>query len=100
MSRYGWVEVTTDEDPPGFTNPEVRAEAEATIDAIVARDLFDLTRNEYEYVLDRFDGVRAGDIRSFGEYRSKRLALEAYDSTPSARSDVDRMAGIAPLTTL
>ena len=79
MSQYGWTRRTLDPVPPGLLNDSDRAEAEARIDAVVARDLFKLTREEFEYVLDSFDVVCSEEIRRLGEHRSKRLALEAFD---------------------
>ncbi|MBI2776617.1 MAG: N-6 DNA methylase [Chloroflexi bacterium] len=79
MAQYGWVKPVADGIPPGLVEPLDRAEAEALIDAIVARDLFELTREEYEYVLDSFQGVQNEEMRRMGEFRSKRLALEHYD---------------------
>jgi hypothetical protein len=52
MAPYGWVELTTEPVPPGFLDETARAEAEARIDAVVAGELFGLTRDELEYILD------------------------------------------------
>lgn len=49
------------------------------LDALVARSAYELLRNEYEIVLDSFDVLRRAEEAEHGEYRFKRLCLEAYD---------------------
>lgn len=60
-----------------------RAQLRAEIDALVARECFDLTRDEFEHVLDDFPTLRRQEEKphpkGLGEYRTKRLALEAFD---------------------
>ena len=70
----------------------LRRDVQAKLDAIYAR-LYGLTRDELRYILDPADVMGAdypsetfrvlknGDIRDFGEYRTQRLVLEAWDST-------------------
>jgi hypothetical protein len=43
-----------------------------------------LTRNEAEHVLDSFTVVAKYEARDFGEYRTKRLVLEAYERMVAA----------------
>lgn len=68
---------------PPATDEEERELLRAEIDAIVARDVFGLTRDEVGFVLDTFEALRRSEEeplpRGFGEFRSKRLVLEAYD---------------------
>ena len=80
MAEFSWVLPTTEPIPPGLLDETSRAAAEARIDAIVARDLYGLTRDELEYILDSFDGVIADETRRLGEYRSKRLVLGEFDA--------------------
>jgi hypothetical protein len=71
-------------------NPERRAELRAELDAYYAR-LYGLTRDELRYILDpkevmgddypseTFRVLKDGEMRAFGEYRTRRLVLEAWD---------------------
>ena len=67
-----------DGSPPGFADPEQRADARAEIDAIVARALFDLSADELAAILDTFPVLRRRDEKTCGEFRTKRLVLEWY----------------------
>jgi hypothetical protein len=76
--------------PPFPWHPERRAQLRAELDAYYAR-LYGLTREELRYILDptdvmgedypseTFRVLKNGEIREFGEYRTKRLVLEAWD---------------------
>lgn len=69
-----------------------RARVRAELDAYYAR-LYSLTRDELRYILDPVDAMGASypsetfrvlknnEIRIYGEYRTRRLVLEAWDST-------------------
>lgn len=75
---------------PFAWNPERRAQLRAELDAYYAR-LYGLTRDELRYILDPKDVVgpdypsetfrvlKEGEIRTYGEYRTRRLVLEAWD---------------------
>ncbi len=41
-------------------------------------DVFQL-REDFSYILDQFPIVRRNDEKQYGEYRTKRLCLEAWD---------------------
>lgn len=76
--------------PPFPWNPERRAQLRAELDAYYAR-LYGLTRDELRYILDPADVMGAdypsetfrvlknNEMREFGEYRTQRLVLEAWD---------------------
>jgi hypothetical protein len=71
--------------------PKIRAQLMAEIDALAAHEVFSLTRDELRYVLDpdnllgegsgveTFKALRNREKREFGEYRTQRLVLEAWD---------------------
>jgi len=71
-------------------DPESRATYRAELDALYAR-LYGLTREELMYILDpesvmgkdypsqTFPGLKNKEIRDYGEYRTMRLVLEAWD---------------------
>jgi len=72
-------------------DPGRRAVLAAEIDALVARDVYGLTRDEMLYILDpanilgedcgieTFKALRNREMREFGEYRTQKLVLEAWD---------------------
>ena len=76
--------------PPFLWDPEHRALLRAELDAFYAKK-YGLTREDLVYVLDpaeacgedypsvTFPGLKNKEIREFGEYRTKRLVLEAWD---------------------
>ena len=86
----------TDRGQPWLWNSERRALLRAELDAIYAR-LYGLTRDELRYILDPADVMGADypsetfrvlkgkEIRLYGEYRTQRLVLEAWD----VMSDLD-----------
>lgn len=84
---------------PFAWNPERRAQLRAELDAYYAR-LYGLTRDELRYILDpkdvmgadypseTFRVLKEGEIRTYGEYRTRRLVLEAWDQQASMSSAV------------
>jgi len=76
--------------PPFAWNPERRAQLRAELDACYAR-LYGLTRDELRYILDpadvmgedypseTFRVLKNNELRDFGEYRTRRLVLQAWD---------------------
>jgi hypothetical protein len=79
-----------DRGQPWRWNPERRAILRAELDAIYAR-LYGLSREDLRYILDptevmgsdypseSFRVLKDKEIRHFGEYRTRRLVLEAWD---------------------
>ena len=55
-----------------------RAQTRAELDALIAH-LYGLTKAEFAYILDTFPVLRRKEQTAFGEYRSRRKALEEYD---------------------
>ena len=80
--------------PPFPWSPERRAQLRAELDAYYAR-LYGLTRDELRYILDPADVMGAdypsetfrvlknSELREFGEYRTQRLVLAAWDKLHS-----------------
>jgi hypothetical protein len=76
--------------PPFIFDPDRRALLLAELDAYYAH-LYGLTRDELRYILDpadlmgpdypseTFRVLKTNDLRHFGEYRTQRLVLEAWD---------------------
>lgn len=88
-----WAEDLGHTGPPFTYDPERRAQLRAELDAYYAR-LYGLTRDDLRYILDpaethgpdyptvTFAGLKRNEIASFGEYRTRRLVLEAWDNLP------------------
>jgi len=91
LADAGWVQDRVASGTPGELSDEARLQLRAEIDAIVARDVFELTRDELAYVLDTFPTQRRYQEDQYGEFRSRRLILEAFDglSLPVARREAE-----------
>ena len=86
-----WAKDLGHNGPPFPFNPERRAQLRAELDAYYAR-LYGLTRDELRYILDpadvmgddypseTFRVLKNGELREFGEYRTQRLVLAAWDA--------------------
>ena len=86
------LDPTTDELPitPFVWNDDRRAILRAELDAYYAH-LYGLTRDELRYILDpanihgpdfpseTFRVLKNNEIKKYGEYRTQRLVLEAWD---------------------
>ena len=82
------------EGDPFTFNPDRRATLRAELDAFYAR-LYGLTRDELRFILDPADThgsdyptetfrvLKKNEMREFGEYRTQRLVLEAWDRVDS-----------------
>ena len=55
-----------------------RAQLRAEIDAYVAH-LYELSRDDFAYILDTFPVLKNKEMKAFGEFMSKRKCLEEYD---------------------
>ena len=87
-----WAEIAEDGCPlaPFTWDDGRRAVLRAELDALYGR-LYGLTRDEMRYILDpadvygdEFPGetfrvLKEKEIKKFGEYRTRRLVLEAWD---------------------
>lgn len=73
----------SDDGPPFRWDSERRALLRADLDAAFLH-IYGLRRDEAEHVLDSFFVVRKYEERDFGEYRTRRLVLQAYDRMAAA----------------
>jgi hypothetical protein len=85
-----WAEDLGYDGPPFRFDPERRALLRAELDAYYAH-LYGLNRDELRYILDpadvmgpdypseTFRVLKTNELRQFGEYRTQRLVLEAWD---------------------
>jgi hypothetical protein len=86
-----WAEDLGFNGPPFGYDPVRRAQLRAELDAYYAR-LYGLTRDELRYILDpadthgaeyptvTFPGLKRNEEAALGEYRTRRLVLEAWDA--------------------
>jgi hypothetical protein len=79
----GYARDVGDDGPPFVWDSERRALLRAELDAAYFH-LYRLDRDEVEYVMDTFRGVRRHDETAYQEYRTKRLILEVYDAMRKA----------------
>ncbi|WP_214407391.1 Eco57I restriction-modification methylase domain-containing protein [Pseudonocardia lacus] len=91
-----------DDGPPFRWDPKRRALLRADLDAAFLH-VYGLTRPEAEHVLDSFFVVRKYEERDHGEYRTRRLVLDAYDRMAAAMNGgpawtplADVPAGLGP----
>ena len=78
-----WVERSNQADesfphPPFLWDEARRARLRADLDGLYGH-LYGLTREELAYILDTFPIARRRDEEEYGEYRTKRRVLAAYD---------------------
>jgi hypothetical protein len=92
-----YAEEMNDDGPPFHWDPTRRALLRADLDAAMLH-VYGLTRAESEHVLDSFPVVRKYEQRDFGEYRTRRLVLEAYDRMAAAAARGGR--GWTPLASI
>jgi N-6 DNA Methylase len=90
-----WADALAYADGPFGFDPKRRAKLRAELDVYYAR-LYRLTRDELRYVLEpadvmgadypseTFRVLKTNEQRAFGEYRTRRLVLEAWDALASA----------------
>jgi hypothetical protein len=86
----GWAGDLGYDGPPFGFDPHRRAQLRAGLDAYYA-NLYGLTRDELRYILDpadvlgedypseTFRVLKNNEQREFGEYRTRRLVLAAWD---------------------
>ena len=75
-----------DDGPPFRWDVERRTLLRADLDAAFLH-VYGLNRQEAEHVLDSFFVVRKYEERDLGEYRTRRLVLEAYDRIATATAN-------------
>ncbi|MEU3681461.1 DNA methyltransferase [Streptomyces sp. NPDC030592] len=86
MAEYGWVSPAPEGHAPSeaLLDDWDRAEARAEIDAVVARQLFQLDRNQLDHILTNFPTLERSETRKYGAYRTRDLVLTAYDRMTAA----------------
>lgn len=64
---------------PYSWNENRRFQLRCDLDALFGH-LYNLTRDEFEYILETFPIVKRNDETEYGEYRTKRVILEKFDA--------------------
>ncbi len=94
-SMHLWAEDLGHTGAPFAFDPDRRAQLRAELDAFFARK-YNLTRDELRYILDpddthgesypseTFRGLKRNEIDRYGEYRTQRLVLAAFDRLTGA----------------
>jgi hypothetical protein len=72
--------------PPFVWDTDRRLSLRAELDAAFFQ-LYGVGRADVEYMLETFPIVRGNDEKLYGEYRTKRLVLEAYDGMTRAMAN-------------
>jgi len=92
-----YAQAMGDSGSPFRWDPDRRSLLRADLDAAMLH-VFGLARSEAEHVLDSFSVVRKYEERDYGEYRTRRLVLDAYDRMTAASTHGG--SGWAPLAGL
>ena len=102
MAAYGLCQAVPEGTIPAgaLLDEAARALARAELDALVAREVYGLTRGELADVLETFPVVKKRDIKAFGEYRTKRLILGAFDELAARRPPLAALDVAAMPTTV
>jgi hypothetical protein len=86
MAEIGLVEKVAEGTIPNsaLVNPIDRALAKADLEACVAMKVFGLTKREVSDLMETFDVLRRRDQAAYGEYRTRKLVLDAFEALHSA----------------
>lgn len=89
-------------------DPDRRAALAAEVDTLVAREVFGLTKDEMLYILDpanilgadcgieTFKALRNRELREFGEFRTQRLIMEAWEKTEAKEAQQTMLLAKTP----
>lgn len=75
----GWVPPAHGGQVPGSINKRERLELQASIDVLVARDLFGIERDEMSSILETFPVVKERNEKEFGDFRTRTEILARYE---------------------
>lgn len=65
--------------PVGIADPETRRLLRARVDAVVARDVYGLQRDDLESIIGTFPQLEGIELKRHGEFLTRRLVLNAFD---------------------
>lgn len=73
------IQIETSVIVPFAWNDERRFQLRCDLDALFGH-LYNLTHDEFDYILETFPIVKRNDEAKYGEYRTKRVILEKFDA--------------------
>lgn len=79
-----WIDDRIDRLNSQRLGPEINAQLRAELDALMFH-VYGISRDDVDYILETFPIVKRKDIAANGEYRTKRLILDAYDQLAVSR---------------
>ena len=80
-----WIGAAVDRLNAWSITGERRAALRAELDALMCH-VYGVNRDDVDYIMETFPIVKRHDDERFGEYRTKRLVLAAYDAMAEAIS--------------
>ena len=86
LASDGFVDPVQGGAIPGELDEDRRLELRAQIDAIVAADVYGIDRAELEFIMSTFPTAARYETALYGEFRSARLVLDAYDAIIARRT--------------
>jgi hypothetical protein len=85
FAQKAWaIAVPPESKSVGVEDPAERIPIRVDVEGTIARDVFWLDRAELEHVLDSLPTARDYELKDSGEFRMRRLILEAYGRLASA----------------
>jgi hypothetical protein len=83
MAAAGWCAPWNRADSvPGTLDDDERLRLRAELDVIVARDLYGLSLDEMNFILEGFQTAKKYEVEKYGEFRSGRLINELFLTLP------------------
>lgn len=79
-----WMDDRVDRLNSQRLDPDTNAQLRAELDALMFH-VYGISRDDVDYILETFPIVKRRDIAAHGEYRTKRLILDAYDQLAVSR---------------
>ena len=82
-SADSWIGLRVDRLNAWIVSEDERAQVRAELDALMFH-VYGLVRDDVDYIMETFPIVKRKNEGRYGEYRTKRLILEAYDAMAEA----------------
>ncbi|MCA9249523.1 MAG: N-6 DNA methylase [Phycisphaerales bacterium] len=85
LAEMGWCGDVVGQDIPGLIDESDRQRARDSIDTLVASEIFDLTCEEFEFVLSSFDSLAKQEEKEHGSFVTKTRLVNlchAYNEDP------------------
>jgi len=76
--KVPWIADHVDRLNSQCLDPDTNAQLRAELDALMFH-VYGISRDDADYIMETFPIVKRKDLAAHGEYRTKRLILEAYE---------------------